>query len=120
MRHIPRPAARRPATDEGEGIEGRPGQIRPPGRAAESETEAEGVRLRPGVGRVTRAEVEGAAMKRRGLCVAGFLMALLAAGPAPAAEPKRPNVLIILADDMGYSDAGCYGEIGRASCRERV
>src|SRR5579885_3355551 len=36
-------------------------------------------------------------------------MALLAAGPAPAAEPKRPNVLIILADDMGYSDAGCYG-----------
>ena len=22
---------------------------------------------------------------------------------------KRPNVLIILADDMGYSDAGCYG-----------
>jgi arylsulfatase A-like enzyme len=25
----------------------------------------------------------------------------------------RPNVLIILADDMGYSDLGCYGgEIG--------
>ncbi len=23
--------------------------------------------------------------------------------------PKRPNVVIILADDMGYSDINCYG-----------
>jgi arylsulfatase A-like enzyme len=29
---------------------------------------------------------------------------------APAAEPiKRPNFLVIVADDMGFSDAGCYG-----------
>lgn len=26
-----------------------------------------------------------------------------------AAEPSRPNVVIFLADDMGFSDAGCYG-----------
>ena len=39
------------------------------------------------------------------------LAALLLYGlPTPqAAEPAKPNVLIILADDMGFSDAGCYG-----------
>ena len=28
---------------------------------------------------------------------------------APAANAARPNVLILLADDMGFSDLGCYG-----------
>jgi len=34
----------------------------------------------------------------------------LALSPAALAQPKaKPNFLIILADDMGFSDAGCYG-----------
>ncbi|MBT3200396.1 MAG: arylsulfatase [Phycisphaerales bacterium] len=28
---------------------------------------------------------------------------------APAATAKRPNIVVILTDDMGFSDLGCYG-----------
>lgn len=40
--------------------------------------------------------------------IAGAVTILLLSA-APAAEPLRPNLVVILADDMGYSDAACYG-----------
>jgi arylsulfatase len=37
-----------------------------------------------------------------------FLAAHIVLGAA-SAKPRRPNIILILADDVGYSDLGCYG-----------
>ena len=37
-------------------------------------------------------------------CVAGAAIVKAAAPP-----DKRPNIVVILVDDMGFSDIGCYG-----------
>src|SRR5262245_2883881 len=41
--------------------------------------------------------------------LAALGVALCVCGRAGAAEAPRPNVLIVLADDLGFSDLGCYG-----------
>jgi arylsulfatase len=38
-----------------------------------------------------------------------IVILLLALPPANAQQRKNPNIVIILADDLGYSDIGCYG-----------
>src|SRR5262245_18869978 len=45
------------------------------------------------------------------LAVWAVLISALLGSPACAAEAaKPPNILIILADDMGYGDPGCYNK----------
>jgi arylsulfatase len=46
-------------------------------------------------------------MNRIHCILSGLAVLLIGAGGLQAAS--RPNIVMILADDMGYSDLGCYG-----------
>jgi len=41
--------------------------------------------------------------------VFALVLPLAVAGATVAPAPARPNGIIIMADDMGFSDIGCYG-----------
>ena len=40
----------------------------------------------------------------------GLLLLLPIAGLHGAEPGRRPNVVFVLADDLGYGDLGCYGQ----------
>ncbi|MBN2133020.1 MAG: sulfatase-like hydrolase/transferase [Sedimentisphaerales bacterium] len=55
----------------------------------------------------TRREFLGAvSFGAASLPLAGCLAPKLAARPS---ADRRPNIVLIMADDMGFSDIGCYG-----------
>lgn len=42
------------------------------------------------------------------ISITGFL-GLISCSPGEEEKSEKPNIIVIMADDMGYSDIGCYG-----------
>ena len=66
---------------------------------------------------IRKAPIGSAAVDRRSVlsCAGAAVLAAAGLGTGHAAESQRPNILFILADDLGFADLGCYGRRGIAT-----
>ncbi len=60
------------------------------------------------------------ALRQLPILLLPFLLAALPTAAAPRAQTTKPNIVVIMADDLGFSDIGCYGSEIRTPNLDRL